>query len=296
MTTFARHEDAYEDRIVRFELRSVNHRYFDMHIKMPPWMLLFEDRIKRLVREHHPRGKIDLYIVYEGRHIRPLAFRPDIEGARSYINALYQLGKALDLETDFNIIDLLQCYSGLIAQEEAGTPIDEDSIWELLQKGLKGLLKSSSLQAQIEGKAIKEDFDARIETLKDIMDAIERRKKEVFPLQRERLKERLNALIREAKDTGLEIGEERIIQEYSIMADKLDISEELLRCRCHLDSFGGLINDDAPVGRKLDFLLQEMHREINTIASKAQDAEISYLVVEAKSEVEKLREQAQNVV
>ncbi len=289
MTTFARHERVLDEYIVKLEFRSVNHRYLDVTCRMPRWMSPLEERIKKLVRRFHERGKVDLTVSFEGEEPVAIRFRPRTEQVRAYLDAVSQLKKGLELKGDLGVSDLLLLFRDAIEPEQEDIDIEE--FWGFLSKELEELLKQARSQAEREGEALQSDLERHLAILKRLIDAIEERKEKVLPEQKAALRERILSTL-----NGTPLSEERLLQEFAILADRLDITEELVRARSHIDRFLELLGEQDAVGRKLDFLLQELFREINTMASKAQDAQVSQMVVEAKGEVEKLREQVQNII
>ena len=289
MTTFARHERILDEYCIKLELRSVNHRYLDVTCRMPRWMSPLEDRIKKVVRRFHERGKVDITISLEGKEPVAVNFMPKMEDVRAYLDAVSRLKEGFGLEGEIKVTDLLLLFRDAI--EPIEEDIDIEWFWDSFCNELEELLRQARLQAEREGEAIRFDLEKRIANLRRLIDAIEDRKEKVLPRQKAALKERLLSTL-----DGTPLPEERLIQEFAILADRLDITEEMVRARCHVDRFLELLEEEGAVGRKLDFLLQELFREINTMASKAQDAQVSQMVVEAKGEIEKLREQVQNII
>lgn len=289
MTTFARIEKVEESFVVKMEFRSVNQRYLDLHIRMPRWMTPIEEKIRQKVSEVHERGKVDLIISLEGKSVFRPCFKADTGAVDAYLKAVDDIKNHSGLKGELSVVDLLMLFRDAITQEQED--IDIDLIWGFISPELDRLLDAARRQSEAEGANLEIDLRKRIETVKSLITSIEKRKKEVFPVQKEALKQRITAIL---EDTP--IIEDRLLHEFAVLADRLDITEELVRAKSHCKRFLELMDEEGAVGRRLDFLLQELFREINTISSKAQDALISQMVVEAKGELEKLREQVQNII
>jgi len=289
MTTFARRERVEDGWSVKMELRSTNFRYIDVRVRLPRWMSPVEERIRQYVAETLQRGKVDLFIDFEGEGMAAPLFKADLVAVRAYLEAVEAVKEATGLAGELRLSDLLMLFRDAIVQDQEG--VDTEVIWGFISPELGLLLEEASTQAEREGTSLEKDLSLRLSRVEEFLSLIERQKAEVFPLQKEALKKRILSL---AADAG--VPEERILQEWAVMASRLDITEEIVRAKSHVERFRELLKEEVPVGRRLDFLLQELFREVNTIASKAQDSRISQIVVEMKGEVEKIREQVQNVV
>ncbi len=289
MTTFARIEKVEGSFAVKMEFRSVNHRYLDVHIRIPLWMTPIEEKIRQKVSEVHERGKVDVIISLEGKSVFRPCFKVDTEAVDAYLKAVDDIKNHSGLRGELTIVDLLMLFREAITQEQED--IDIDLIWGFISPELDRLLDAARRQSEVEGGSLETDLRKRIETVTSLITSIEKRKKEVFSVQKEALKQRISAIL---EDTPLI--EDRLLHEFAVLADRLDITEELVRAKSHCKRFLELMDEECAIGRRLDFLLQELFREINTISSKAQDALISQMIVEAKGELEKLREQVQNII
>ncbi len=289
MTMFARKEGSGPDWSMELELKSVNSRYCDVHIRAPREFSALEDRIRRYLKEKFSRGRIDLFIQYESFEETPAAFEPKIGLAKGYLQAVEQLAQALGILPDLKMGEFLQLLKdAIVARQEQP---DAEFLWQRLFPLLEELTDSAMEMAYKEGQATEQDIRKRVEHIEELGAAIAKRAQESVSEQQRKLKERIISRLEE-----LPFDQDRIIQEAAILADRLDINEELVRLESHLSQFYKYLEIDQQIGRKLDFLLQEIFREVNTIASKSSDSAISHLVVEIKSEIEKIREQLQNIV
>ncbi len=275
-------------RSYTLEAKSVNHRYCDVHIKLPGKLSFLEHDIKKIVKSRFQRGRFDLYLSFEefGKEAKHIDFDKNL--AAQYLEKLRELGTYLDLETHIDVLSLtrmpevLKVEQAGLDQEEAKTEVEE-----VLHEALEHLD-----QMRIhEGKLLEKDIIAYLDHIRTLVTEIAQKAKTTPEQHKAALEERIKRLT----ENVVEIDEERVVQEVVLFIDKIDISEELTRLDGHVDHFLHLLNDQKAVGRKLDFLTQEMNREINTIGSKANDAEISKRVVEVKSTLEKIREQVQNI-
>ncbi len=289
MTTFAKKEASGPDWSLSLELKSVNSRYFDFHLKASREFVALEDRIRRLLKEKLVRGRVDLFIQYESFDEIPVSFEPKPAMARGYLEAVHKLAKDVNLEPDLKMPELLMLLRDVVVAKEE--QMDIDTLWNRLRPPLEDLVEAALEMSQKEGKATEKDIIKRIQHIEELAGKIETRARQNLKEQQERLKERILSRLKE-----LPLDEQRLIQEAAIMADRLDINEELVRLGSHISQFYKYLEIDEQIGRKLDFLLQEIFREVNTIASKSSDSSISHLVVEMKSEIEKIREQLQNIV
>lgn len=289
MTTFAREEASGEGWSLVLELKSVNGRYCDVFIRLPKWMNPLEDRVRKLVQDRLVRGRIELSVQCEGKASGRVFFEPDIEVAKSYIEAVNRLGQEVGVCPDLDMASLLSLVRDVINVREEKEDIEH--IWEKIEDPLESLLDKAIEMSEKEGAALEADLLKRISLIGERIDQIEARSKERFHEARSNLFERVQSALGE-----IPLDEARLAHEIVIMTDKLDITEEIVRAKSHIEQFKRMVVSGGTVGRKLDFMLQECFREVNTMASKASDAFISHMVVEVKGELEKMREQVQNVV
>ena len=287
MTGYGKGESAYAGGRIIVELRSVNHRYGEISVKLPRALMPFENEIKKRVAEKLSRGKIDVFIQMEsaGAAGIPTANLP-LAGA--YYRAFTSISEALGLSDEVSLAMLVSQRDVISVTAEAEASLEEIPP-ELLAALDDGLSRVDEMRT-FEGESLLADFNKRREFLKEQIGRVMERAPSVVAEYAAKLKERILAL---TSDSGLP--EERIALEVALLADKCDITEELVRLESHLRQFDETLGRSEPVGRKLDFLLQEINREVNTVGSKANDAEIAACVVELKGELEKIREQVQNI-
>lgn len=288
MTGFGRGEGKCDMYNFKVEIKAVNHRYNDISVKMPRHISYLEDKIKKMVKENISRGKVDLYINLEYIDELSTEIKVDIALAKSYKLAFEELSDELGLKDDIKLNNILNM-SDIIKTERK--EVDEDIVWDALKTALDMALEDITSMKDAEGHALKLDMIMRLETIEKMISHIENRSPVVVEEYREKLKERIEALL----DQDANVDEDRISYEVVFFADKSNIDEEIVRLKSHISQFLSILEEEDSVGRKLDFLIQEMNREINTIGSKANDMVISKNVVEVKSEIEKIREQVQNV-
>ena len=288
MTGYGRKEvgDAAAHFVI--EVRSLNNRYLDVQVKSPRNLAAMEPRIKKCVQERFSRGRFDIFITRNGEHVKNGGLVVNEPLAERYIAALNDLKSRFGLrgEVDLSMVVGFQDIISVTEEQE-----DAEAQWNVLSKGLAQALDELDKMRTEEGSALARDILARLEIIDRLISAIQTKSPVTVEHARKRMSETLNKLLTEQPDPA------RLAQEIAILAERTDVTEELTRLKSHMRQFRSLLSDAAGegVGRKLDFLLQEMGREVNTIASKAMDAEIAIDVVNAKAELEKIREQAQNI-
>jgi uncharacterized protein (TIGR00255 family) len=270
-----------EDENFRIEIRSVNHRYIDISIKLPPYMNQYDIPLRNVIKERFRRGKFDIIISASNQSAGPLHLNKDM--AKDIYEALKMLQEELSIPGEITIDTLVE-YRELLVEKEPD--YDIDALYKVFHKAISDL---ESMRIR-EGELVSQDIMKRIEQLDTMNDEI----KALVPKEarrfQEKLTERMSMML---KDEAIDSN--RIVQEVAIMAEKSDISEEVIRIENHVKQFGDIFYSDIAVGRKLDFLLQEINREVNTLAYKSHDYAIAKLVVDMKTEVEKIREQVQNI-
>ncbi len=289
MTTFASVREYGDGWSCSMELRSVNGRYCDVILRIPKWMLALEDRIRKLVQSRLLRGRIELTMQVDPGEIAPEEFEPDVMLAKAYLRACAELSREAEIPGKLDLPLLLSTVKDVIRPKEK--EIDQEEIWALISPPLHELLDRAEEMARQEGGNLVEDLRQRVNRIAGLLDAIDKRTEEHTRQAQEALINRIKALLE-----NLSLDEARVAQEAAILADKLDITEERVRVRSHIGQFLSMLESDGLVGRRLDFLLQEIFREVNTMGVKSADVEISTLVVEIKAELEKMREQIQNLV
>lgn len=287
MTGFGRVEGRTALGKVLVESRSVNHRYCDINIKLPKGLMPLEPRIKELIRSNVSRGRIDFVLKIEGNGEKRPELTVDLKFAEQYLRILQTLKDQFQLKGEVTL-ELLASLPDIIVPKEE--PLEIETHWEELRPLLHQALQAMDEMKRSEGEVITRDLKERTHRIIEQLGEI----KKIFPLRVEqyqyRLKERLQNLL-----AGEEVDPLRFQQEVAFLAERMDVTEEMVRIESHLNQLTKLFNEKDSVGRKMDFLIQEIHREVNTLSSKANDAEISQRVVEIKSELEKIREQVQNI-
>lgn len=287
MTGFGRAEGDTSLGKVVVESRSVNHRYCDINLKLPKRLSVFENRIKEIVRSQVSRGRIDLTVRLDSLGEEKVQLSVDLDLAEQYYRVLQGLKERLQLKDEITLTLLAGAKDLITAREESG---DIEPYWKEILPILKQSFKNMDDMKQLEGDSLKKDLKQRLEHIALQLQMI----KQQFPSRLKsylnRLHERLRSLLE-----GMELDPARFQQEIAFLTERVDITEEIVRAESHLAQFGTFLEGNEPVGRKMDFLLQEIHREVNTVSAKANDAEISQRVVEIKSELEKIREQVQNI-
>ena len=274
MTGFGRYENHQGDRKFTVEMKSVNHRYFDSNIKMPKKLSIFESAIRNLLKEYIQRGKVDIFITYEDFTETNVSLKYNENIAAEYVKYYQQLSKKFDLPNDIRASVIGRSPEVFTMEEQ---PVDEQEIWAVLETALRGACEQFVESRIREGENLK-------------LDLIEKRSPEILQAYRTKLTEKVKELL---SDTQLE--ESRIATEVILYADKICTDEETVRLHSHIENMKTSLLDGGSIGRKLDFIAQEMNREANTILSKANDLETSNLAINLKTEIEKVREQIQNI-
>lgn len=287
MTGYGRGECLLYERKFTVEIKSVNHRYNDITIKMPRTLLVYEDRVKKLLSGEIFRGKTDVYINFESYSKEDVKVNVNEALADGYVSALKSLKKRYEINDEISL-SLIARFPDIITVEKAISENETDEIWECLEKACLSALDMFVEMRKKEGEALKENILLKLDTINNAIKQVEQRAPEVAKDYRIRLTERLQEL------DELNVDETRLITEAAIFADKACIDEEITRMFSHISQMRSILNEQSPVGRKLDFLVQEMNREVNTMGSKSNDLEITNLIVDTKSEIEKIREQVQN--
>jgi len=287
MTGYGRGSAAEGGRTVQVEVRSINSRFLDLSLRLPRALAARENEAKELVRRRISRGKISVIVTLTGQGDNGIPVRVNAPAARSYYRLLKDLRKTLRIKETVKLAYLLE-FPEIFESGESDT--DDDQQWRLAAAGLEAALEDLNSMRRQEGRELREDFRARIATLDRRIQSIEQLSRDQVPQERERLRSRISQLLeKEPVDEG------RLEVELAILADRLDVTEECVRFRSHNKFFLEALDDPEPAGRRLNFLVQEMHRETNTIGSKSSATAIAHLVVGMKEELEKIREQLQNI-
>lgn len=288
MTGYGRGESSSESRSFLVEIKSVNHRYNDIIIRMPKKFSLFEEKIRKIIKKSIKRGRIEVYVTLEECKDDEVIIRPNLNIIEQYFNSLKEIKDRLKIDDDISLSQLTR-FPDIFTIEHKEE--EEDVIWETFQSALKQAIERLMEMRKAEGLKLAEDIKSRSNAIHNIVKEIESR----TPIIVKEYCTKLYDRIKELTEDVIEIDEDRLAQEVSIYADKSNIAEEIVRLFSHLEQLNNITNEEGAVGRKLDFLIQEMNREINTIGSKSSDINISSMVIEIKSELEKIREQVQNI-
>ena len=288
MTAFGRGEFSGESGEWTVEIRSVNHRFCDIRIKQPRQYAALEEKIKKLVSASYSRAHIEVLVTPPANLADSKTMSVDIQLARQYRNCLLELRKELHIPESGHELELLANYPNIITTSEE--KIDLTEVWQNLEQAVLQALDVAQDMREREGQSLKDDLLSRLYFLSSTTAQIEEKIPELVRLKHKKLQERLEKI-----SEAVTVDPDRLAQEIALIADKSDVTEELVRLTSHIDQFHHFLEKQEPVGRRLDFLLQEFLREINTMASKISDAGIAHLSVDLKNEVEKMREQVQNL-
>ena len=288
MTAYARAEKTADEINISTEIRSYNSRYLDVSLRIMHGFNVLEEKIKALIIKKIARGRIEMSLQINDGSDEAYNFEINIPKAKAYYDRLVQLKDQLGLHSEI-AVDLLVREGGVIRSVEIDR--DMDTVWPVVRDCVDEALNNLVEMRKKEGEFIALDITGRINRIEESVHLIEKESSDLLFHYQQRLKERIAALTRGM----VEIEPERITQEAAFLADKSDISEEIVRVMSHIKQFRTIMNSEEPAGRKLNFLLQELHREFNTMGSKTEKAHVSHTIVEVKSELEKIREQLQNV-
>ena len=288
MTAFAAAEDTVGELTVKIEVRSYNSRHLDIFLRIPPICQPIEEKIKGLIADRFARGRLETRVQLDDRSAEASALEIDLARAKAVLSALRELKSQFDFKDDITL-DMLTGAGGILKTVEK--PQEEDIIWPAIKNCMIGVLDDLETMRKKEGAFIAKDFKKRLKFIHAHLKQIRKKSNGLLNEYQERLKERISSLTQNI----VELDPARIAQEAAFLADRSDISEEIVRAESHLNQFNEIINAVEPAGRKLNFLLQELNREFNTMGSKIGNAEVAHLVIEVKSELEKMREQIQNV-
>lgn len=287
MTGFGRCEIAEGNRKYTVEMKSVNHRYLDTNIKMPKKLSFFESSIRNELKNYVQRGKIDIFITFEDFSESNMCIRYNKDIAAEYLGYLKTMSEDFGLDNDIRVSTLSR-YPEVFSMEER--TIDEEEIWKELAKVIQGAAKALEETRIREGQNLADDLIAKLDGMLEHVAFIEERSPQIIEEYRKKLDERIHELLGDAA-----VDETRLLTEVTIFADKVCVDEELVRLRSHIETMKQSLTEGGSIGRKLDFIAQEMNREANTILSKANDLVISNRGIDLKTEIEKVREQIQNI-
>lgn len=287
MTGFGRGEGEFDGRMYIVELRCVNNRFFDLKMKLPRGYAALEERVRKLVSSRHLRGRVELQLIIKGERsgIRDIRFNKEV--AKGYEQALRQLCSHFQIEFSPSV-SLLTALPDIITQEEREE--DHEIFWKQVAPIVEMALDACDEMRRHEGEILAEDLTARLRLFSETIAGIKEQVPTLVAQRQQAMLERVEKLL-----DNIPLDFDRLTQEVAILADKTDVTEEIVRLRSHIEQFSQFLDEDGAVGRRLDFLIQEFLREVNTLASKINDASIMHQTVMLKSELEKMREQVQNI-
>ena len=287
MTGFGRCEVQEAERKITVEMKSVNHRYLDVAIKIPKKLNFFEAAIRNELKNYIQRGKVDIFIAYEDYTDTNVCVKYNKELAAEYMGYLNQMAEDFQMDNDVRVSTLSR-YPEVLTMEEQ--TIDEEKLWQLLSKAIKGAAEGFVNTRIKEGENLREDLIGKLDGMLTHVDFITSRSPQIIAEYKQKLEDKVKELLEDAK-----VDENRLLMEVTIFADRVCVDEELVRLRSHIETTKDTLLKGGSIGRKLDFIAQEMNREANTILSKSNDLEISNHAIELKTEIEKVREQIQNI-
>ena len=287
MTGFGRSEIVKGNRKISVEIKSVNHRYLEAGIKMPKKLNVFESRMRDLLKKYATRGKIDIFINYEDDSESQVNLKFNQNIADEYMAIFNNMSEKYNLKNDMTVGGLAR-FPEVITMDEVQE--DEEELWHFIEEAMKAALEQFVNTRILEGENLKKDLLGKLDHMEELVAFVEKRSPEIMKEYRSKLESKVKELL---GDTTID--ESRIATEVSIYADKICVDEETVRLRSHIEHARKCLNEDGGIGRKMDFIAQEMNREANTTLSKANDIEISNAAIDLKTEIEKVREQIQNI-
>lgn len=287
MTGYGRAEQSSPEMDIAVELKSVNHRYLEFSARVPRNCAFLEEKLKSYFQQRVSRGKLDVYVSIDASRQPGVAVELNRPLAMAYAQALRELAAVSGASAEGLLERIAQYPDVLSVRKEAP---DEQAVWSAVEPVAAAALEAFMAMREAEGQRMKADLLARMEQIIRQVAFVEQRSPETVKAYRERIEQKVRELIGDAQ-----VDEQRLLTETALFADKVAVAEETVRLRSHMEQMRQLLESGEPVGRKLDFIVQEMNREANTIGSKAQDVEVTRAVVEIKSEIEKIREQIQNI-
>ena len=287
MTGYGRHSETVENMEITAEIKAVNHRYFEFSSRVPRQFGFLDEKIKNYVKDRVNRGKTEVYISINMLDNEAVSVEVNQPLAKAYVDALEQLKEIYSLSGEIKPTDISRFPDVLSIHKQEQ---DEDAIFEAVKSVLSKAVDAFVEMRTVEGKKLREDITSRCDTIIGYVCEVESLSKQSVVTYRDRLEEKMRELLGDVK-----VDEQRLLTETAIFADKVAVDEETVRLKSHIEQLKGMLDSNEPVGRKIDFLVQEMNREANTTGSKCSDIEITRIVVEIKSEIEKIREQIQNI-
>ncbi len=288
MTAYAKSEKTQEKLTVQIEIRSYNSRYLDIALRIPHGYLALEEKIKTLIAGKVSRGRIEVNLQVRDDSDEAYAFEINTPKARAYYDSLVQLKDKFNINSEISM-DLLVSGGAIIKPAEMG--LDMEACWPVFEDCINEAIDNLIAMRKKEGNFLESDISARLNGIEERVDQIQKESSDLLSHYQQRLKDRIAALTKGI----IEIDPDRTAQEAAFLADRSDISEEIVRAASHIKQFRTIINSAEPAGRKLYFLMQELNREFNTMGSKTNNSNVSHMIIEVKSDLEKIREQLQNV-
>ena len=287
MTGFGRYEISEGERKFTVEMKAVNHRYLDVSIKIPKKLSFFESAVRNMLKKYIERGKVDVFVTYEEYTQNNVCIKYNKDIAEEYMKYLDQMAGDFSLENDIRVSTLSR-YPEVFTMEEQ--TMDEEELWRELEQAVQGAAENFVEAREAEGENLKEDLIGKLDAMAVHVDFITDRSTHIIKEYKEKLREKIQELLEDTR-----VDESRLLTEVTIFADRVCVDEELVRLRSHIAQTKEALLAGGSVGRKLDFIAQEMNREANTILSKTTDIEVSGHAIELKTEIEKVREQIQNI-
>jgi len=287
MTGFGRCEEVGEERKIIVEMKAVNHRYCDISIKLPKKLNFFEAGIRNVLKQYVGRGKVDVFITYEDFTENNVCVKYNEDIAKEYYRYLVKMSETFQIENDIRVSNLSRFPDVFTLEEQT---IDEQELWKIVEKAVKTASEQLVKTRIAEGMNLKKDLCGKLDGMVEYINYIEERSPEIVAEYRQKLTAKVYELLGDSKlDEGI------LATEVTVFADKICVDEETVRLRSHIQNMKNTLEDGEGIGRKLDFIAQEMNREANTILSKASDINITNKAIDLKTEIEKIREQIQNI-
>ncbi len=287
MTGYGSAKGSIGDLAISVELKSVNNRYLDSSVRMPRSFLFAEDAVKSAIQRHISRGKVDMFINIDSSAADDMSVKVNEALLRGYLDAIGRIAEEYGLENDLTAVSAAR-FPDILSVEKRD--LDVDLISEGIVSIAEQALRDFDTMREREGEKLCADVLSRLETISALVETVERESPATVEAYERRLRERMNEVL-----SGAGVDENRILAEAAIFADRIAVDEETVRLRSHMSQLRSMLSGGSPIGRKIDFLIQEFNREANTIGSKCQNSDIAHVVVELKSEIEKIREQIQNI-
>ncbi len=287
MTGFGKSEIAIGGRKLRIEIKSVNNRFLDINIRQPKFMLFLESHAKDVIKEYIARGRVDVFINYYSERDDAKKVTLDLAIVNAYVNAAVEIASSTGLENDLSVAKIIR-FPDVIAFEEDAS--DENALKELLETNLRSALVELTKSREKEAANLEKDIIKRLNMLTDYADTVKAKESVVIEEYKQKLETRINEIL-----SNTEVDEQRLAQEVAFFADKSNVTEEVVRIKSHVEQFISATKGELAQGRNMDFIVQELNREFNTIGSKSSDTELIKIVIDAKAQIEKIREQIQNI-